>query len=425
MPQFDTYFEVENRRLDSLFLEFDRLMMEHKENLLNIHLKLITESGTDEDAEYLYALEAEDTSEKGKGILGSIAKGISNLFHRLKTLLFGVKENDIKEEDVRVEQNPQDLLEYGKNLLDQVRNSLGGKAITLFAAPAVAAGGFLLKGGRIKETLSAMKKYTEQCEREVSGLEKSIEGEQNPEKQEEKKKLLGGLRNFAGSCMKIVKAIPHVNSEEFKQMREDEIEDADKRKKEKAEQKEAEKNKKKNGEGDTDSEEQETPETPTEEPKKDNTPTDTVERMQAKLRELDEGIKECKRELETYGGGKGIIQSVSDAHMRHLDNKRKKGRNLSADQIEKLAQWKKRDTTSVDTVKGLKKSLADMEAERENLKKRIKAVRIERGNREINRLDNEQAKKAKEQEKHDGTTSGLTRFRELQKQIHSDTSGQS
>ena len=83
MTEDELYMEsliaTSRSNLEKLNSKFDKLMLEHKLNILRIDSKIVMESGTINDLETLYLAEAEEVKKESKGILGSIIEQVKKL----------------------------------------------------------------------------------------------------------------------------------------------------------------------------------------------------------------------------------------------------------------------------------------------------------------------------------------------------------
>lgn len=183
MDKFDRAYEiieaVTDNKLIKLNYQFDTLMMEHAENLKAIELKVLTESGTDDDLTTLYLAEAEEVKEKGKGILAKIIDAIRAFINRIKTTIFGKKPDNFPDK-VEVDGNPDEVVKEGNALINAIKNFFSGdhKGLKIAGVGVAAAGtvaAVTLTGSKIA---SAYKDLSDV----VDAGDKVLEGSQNTAK---------------------------------------------------------------------------------------------------------------------------------------------------------------------------------------------------------------------------------------------------
>lgn len=192
--------------MDDINYKWDLLMMEHAENLNAIEYKVLCENGTDEDLNALYLAEAEETTQKSKGLLGSIISVIHNIIKKIKELLFGTDGNEglndsLKNVDPSMKfelpADPDKLDKEAKGILGKIRSWLSTKKIgerfvdanldAILAAPTIIAGGAIYnKVKNLGQTSDDLDKAVSDCEKVVNS------GNLSQEELNHGKKLLSG-----------------------------------------------------------------------------------------------------------------------------------------------------------------------------------------------------------------------------------------
>lgn len=195
---------VMNNKLSHLYMEFNKLMLEHQENLKAIEMKILMENGTESDLSDLYMFEAEDTKEKGKGILSSIFGAIRRFFKKIKDFLFGVKEEVPEDGDVTVSEDPDKLEADGQNLLKSFRSK--GKIVAKVGA--AAAGGAVVTVGavKLKKHIGRLNSLVTELDEEMAKNDETI-GDKSPEEQSKMKELATQAHNFGNRVLKIGNAL--------------------------------------------------------------------------------------------------------------------------------------------------------------------------------------------------------------------------
>lgn len=192
--------------MDDINYKWDLLMMEHAENLNAIEYKVLCENGTDEDLNALYLAEAEETTQKSKGLLGGIISVIHNIIKKIKELLFGTDDNEglndsLKNVDPSMKfelpTDPDKLDKEAKGILGKIRSWLSTKKIgerfvdanldAILAAPTIIAGGAIYnKVKSLGQTSDDLDKAVSDCEKVVNS------GNLSQEELNRGKKLLSG-----------------------------------------------------------------------------------------------------------------------------------------------------------------------------------------------------------------------------------------
>lgn len=226
----DHYMEsviaITDNKLMHLNCEFDKLLLEHESNLHDIETKIIVECGTDSDLTELYAFEAEDTKQKGKGILSRIIGAVVGFFKKIRDVIFGepIKTENLPEE-IELSQNPKIIEEETKGLIAELKAKLRGKksaAKKAVKAAAVATGVFVVKKGLIDGLMKDTKAYMDATTKELESLESEVENNTfiDMHGQNECRGIINQIKEKANDCFKIMKEIPAaMNDPKYKEMR--------------------------------------------------------------------------------------------------------------------------------------------------------------------------------------------------------------
>lgn len=237
---------VMDNKLMHLYMDFDKLMLEHKENITLIENKVLLESGTEDDLIELYAFEAEDVKNKGKGILSKIFGAIGAMFRKIKNFLFGssknIKEDELPEQ-VEVPEDPSKLEKEAKGLLGGIKGFFSGNKNALANAGKIAAvtgGAFVLTKKAIIPTIKNLEELANETDKAAVDAANKCETEDiSPEEQTMLKQLTTRLQNTGKRINKIISSIPKMGTEDYKDIR-------DKNKQKRKDEKEAEKANKEN-----------------------------------------------------------------------------------------------------------------------------------------------------------------------------------
>lgn len=217
---------VMDNKLMHLYVDFDKLMLEHKENIILIENKVLLESGTQDDLLELYAFEAEDVKNKGKGILSKIFGAIGAMFRNIKKFLFGSSKNIEEEqlpEQTELPDNPSELEKEAKGLLGGVKGFFSGNKNALTKAAKIAAGvgsAFVLTKKAIIPTIKNLEELADEIDKAaVEAANKCEEEDISPEDQTLLKQVTTRLQNVGKRINKIIKAIPKMGTEDYKDIR--------------------------------------------------------------------------------------------------------------------------------------------------------------------------------------------------------------
>lgn len=205
-----TFMEsIIDNRLMKLNYQFDRLMMEHKENIHSIETKVLMENGTDEDLYTLYAMEAEEVKEKGQGVLAKIISAVKNFFKKLRDTLFGKKINEEDlDGDIEVPDDPDAVLKDGNSLLSQIRGFISGHKVQIAVGAAATAGAVVLTKKKIIPYTRDLEKYLENQEKVLADASNpEVLAKLNPEQQEILKSAVNKVKGNGSRVSKIMQAI--------------------------------------------------------------------------------------------------------------------------------------------------------------------------------------------------------------------------
>lgn len=205
-----TFMEsIIDNRLMKLNYQFDRLMMEHKENIHSIETKVLMENGTDEDLYTLYAMEAEEVKEKGQGVLAKIISAVKNFFKKLRDTLFGKKINEEDlDGDIEVPDDPDAVLKDGNSLLSQIKGFISGHKVQIAVGAAATAGAVVLTKKKIIPYTRYLEKYLENQEKVLADASNpEVLAKLNPEQQEILKSAVNKVKGNGSRVSKIMQAI--------------------------------------------------------------------------------------------------------------------------------------------------------------------------------------------------------------------------
>ncbi len=205
-----TFMEsIIDNRLMKLNYQFDRLMMEHKENIHSIETKVLMENGTDEDLYTLYAMEAEEVKEKSQGVLAKIISAVKNFFKKLRDTLFGKKINEEDlDGDIEVPDDPDAVLKDGNSLLSQIKGFISGHKVQIAVGAAATAGAVVLAKKKVIPYTRDLEKYLENQEKVLADASNpEVLARLNPEQQEILKSAVNKVKGNGSRVSKIMQAI--------------------------------------------------------------------------------------------------------------------------------------------------------------------------------------------------------------------------
>lgn len=128
---------IADNKAKKLNFEFERVSLQHDENLLMIENKILCEHGTCDDLTYLYTAEASETGKKKQGIIASLFNVILNLFKAIKEFLFGKKEplrdipENIQQREIILDRDPKEVCDETTKLFNTLKKAIGGTVAAL------------------------------------------------------------------------------------------------------------------------------------------------------------------------------------------------------------------------------------------------------------------------------------------------------
>lgn len=215
---------VTDNKLIKLNYQFDSLMMEHAENLHAIELKVLTESGTDDDLTTLYLAEAEEVKEKGKGILAKIVDAIRAFIRKIKTTIFGKKPDSFPDK-VEVDENPDDVVKEGNAIINAIKNFFTGdhKGLKIAGVGAAVAGtvaAVTLAGPKVSAAYKDLSDFVDAGDKALEESQGAAENaDVSPEDMNLFKTLLNKLKTKVSKAGSMARAL---RSPEYKDHRDDE-----------------------------------------------------------------------------------------------------------------------------------------------------------------------------------------------------------
>lgn len=199
------YESALNFKIAQAIHEMDALYFEHVENISKIEIKVMEESGSEDDLLMLYEAEAEENAEKGKGILVRLLDVVKKLFSR--TFNFFKNSKEEPEKDVTLQDDPDVIFDTTNKTLNQFNDAINGKAIAeIISIPALITGGFLLKKAMVKSTKEKGQSLSQKVLNAIGIAQNKIQNADTPEKQSTWKKLLSNLTTLGNRLAKIQKA---------------------------------------------------------------------------------------------------------------------------------------------------------------------------------------------------------------------------
>ena len=201
--------------------EFDKLMLEHEMNMINIENKVLMESGTSDDLEMLYLAEAEEVKKEGQGIIAKMVAAIKSLFKKIKNFFTGKVDKNNLPDKVNFPEDPDALMKEGKGFLAKVKSGLNNKK-SLLALGTVAVGGAVVYSNKdkIAQTYQNLGEYADELAAAADDIERSTANQDmDPEEMKGVKKAINGLRERGQRALRIIKAIPGMGSEDYQDIK--------------------------------------------------------------------------------------------------------------------------------------------------------------------------------------------------------------
>ena len=201
--------------------EFDKLMLEHEMNMINIENKVLMESGTSDDLEMLYLAEAEEVKKEGQGIIAKMVAAIKSLFKKIKSFFTGKVDKNNLPDKVNFPEDPDALMKEGKGFLAKVKSGLNNKK-SLLALGAFGAAGAVVYSNKdkIAQTYQNLGEYADELAAAADDIERSTANQDmGPEEMKGVKKGINGLRERGQRALRIIKAIPGMGSEDYQDIK--------------------------------------------------------------------------------------------------------------------------------------------------------------------------------------------------------------
>ena len=201
--------------------EFDKLMLEHEMNMINIENKVLMESGTSDDLEMLYLAEAEEVKKEGQGIIAKMVAAIKSLFKKIKSFFTGKVDKNNLPDKVNFPEDPDALMKEGKGFLAKVKSGLNNKK-SLLALGAFGAAGAVVYSNKdkIAQTYQNLGEYADELAAAADDIERSTANQDmGPEEMKGVKKAINGLRERGQRALRIIKAIPGMGSEDYQDIK--------------------------------------------------------------------------------------------------------------------------------------------------------------------------------------------------------------
>ena len=209
----ESAYEIQMAKLNAMYEMVDKNL---ELNMLEAEAKVLTESGTYDDLDYLYEEANKEAAEKKEGIISKIIGVVKQIWQAITNTItnFFSKNKDV-EDEVEVDENDEKRMNalngvWGKikQLLNFVRNNGGKIAIGVAALGAVVLGGFELfgkEGKKIKKPSSVVKGWIQSIKSkagEVTSALSSASGDG-----EEQKKALNILSTVGNKLKKWVTSL--------------------------------------------------------------------------------------------------------------------------------------------------------------------------------------------------------------------------
>ena len=176
--------EYENQLLHDE-VAFEQACFEQSLNLRRIKNKLILENAVMESTEVtdLYLAEAKESGEKKQGILSRLITTIKNFIKKIINKITGGKFE--AKQDKKLPENPNELMKYGRELMNKARVALTSPTakkvaktagIATATAGAVAGGGFLLVKSKQGPTLAEIRKFMDETNNRLAACQEIVDG---------------------------------------------------------------------------------------------------------------------------------------------------------------------------------------------------------------------------------------------------------
>ena len=222
----ESKYEIQMAKLNAMYEMVDKNL---ELNMLEAEAKVLTESGTYDDLDYLYEEANKEAAEKKEGIISKIIGAVKQIWQAITNTItnFFSKNKDVKDE-AEVDENDEKRMNalnavWGKikQLLNFVRNNGGKIAIGVAALGGVILAGFELfgkEGKKIKKPSSVVKGWIQSIKSksgEVTSALSSASGDG-----EEQKKALNILSTVGNKLKSWISSLTSALSNGFSSAKE-------------------------------------------------------------------------------------------------------------------------------------------------------------------------------------------------------------
>ena len=193
----ESTYEIQMAKLNAMYEMVDKNL---ELNMLEAEAKVLTESGTYDDLDYLYEEANAEAVEKKKGIIGKIVGVVKSIWQAITNAItnFLSKSGNVKDE-VEVDENDEKRMNalnavWGKikQVLNFVRNNGGKIAIGITLAGTAILGGLELfgkKGGKVKKPSSVVKGWIQNIKSKAGEVNSALSSAGGDGGDEKKKAL--------------------------------------------------------------------------------------------------------------------------------------------------------------------------------------------------------------------------------------------
>ena len=194
----ESVYEIQMAKLNAMYEMVDRNL---ELNMLEAEAKVLTESGTYDDLDYLYEEANAEAAEKKEGIIAKIVGVVKTIWEKITSAItkFFSKGETAKDE-VEVDENDEKRMNalnaiWGKikQVLNFVRNNGGKIAIGVTALGAAIIAGLELfgkEGGKVKKPSSVVKGWIQNIKSKVGEVTSALSSAGGDGDGDEKKKAL-------------------------------------------------------------------------------------------------------------------------------------------------------------------------------------------------------------------------------------------
>ena len=193
----ESTYEIQMAKLNAMYEMVDKNL---ELNMLEAEAKVLTESGTYDDLDYLYEEANAEAVEKKKGIIGKIVGVVKSIWQAITNAItnFLSKSGNV-EDEVEVDENDEKRMNalntvWGKikQVLNFVRNNGGKIAIGITLAGTAIIGGLELfgkKGGKVKKPSSVVKGWIQNIKSKAGEVNSALSSAGGDGGDEKKKAL--------------------------------------------------------------------------------------------------------------------------------------------------------------------------------------------------------------------------------------------